>query len=155
MKLNLTTKELELNETTKRYSEKKRIEISEVLANKKPVKIRNIIHQGRWVNLVYPTSLTPLPDKRATLTFKPVWSRAMIGCHIKSSDIRILVVKFDHGQFEFSHKGENPSTATMEGPGCDPSVVAESETKLADILEKYSDNPAVKFCKKHIAMRFA
>lgn len=156
MKLSLTPQEITEGKLIKRWGKKRLSEIRETLAKRQPIGIFGGAMMGnRVVSLVYPHQLEPGEQKRFILSFTPVWCMAMVGCHIRSSEIRILVVKFDHGQFEFSDDGEKSSTATMSGPGVDPSVVRDSETKLVQLLESYPNNHAVMRCRNHIAQHFS
>lgn len=156
MKISLSLEELTNGIQIKRRGQRFRDNIADTLANKLPASIgAPILLNGRSFNMIYPHSFKDTSDKLTELKFTPVYSMAMIGCHVRSTNIRILVVQFDHGQYEFSDDGEQSSAFTMDGPGCDPVEVEKSHTALIRILLDNKDSEPVRHCLRHIQKHFA
>lgn len=90
----------------------------------------------------------------AEMPFKIVDSRLLVGCHARTKDLRVAVVEFPHGQFEFSAESVRPSKFTTNGAGVDPEVVESSKRALSTLITKEPFNPIVRRIILHISENF-
>jgi len=153
MKISFSHDEITQGFRQRRHGEKQKSKLREEIAKRIPLFLsKPQIVDGRRITAVFPKEFRDVENGETLLTFKPIWARVMVGCHIRSSNIRVVVAQFDHGQFEFTDEGEKPSTATMSGPGVDPQDVEKSELALPHVMA--NDCAPVAHLVEHIRNRF-
>lgn len=96
------------------------------------------------VSIILPMNLKSLGGAKHELKFKPIALYCYKVCHIRSTQLNALVIETPLEQRTFSASGDFQSYCRMRGPGCDPKLVADSETGFADLLKKEPDNKIVR-----------
>lgn len=134
MKLNITPQELEDGFMFKRIGEKKLPDWQAIARQKQPMALsRPVSYNGKTYRLAVITELEPDPERGYKISFNPVWGRAYRGCHVRSSNVRIIVCEFESVKLQFDDTGHSPSSFTTNGPGVGREAEEDAERLLPEL----------------------
>lgn len=142
MKLSITLPDLKAGFRTMRISARRDGDWTMAGNRKQPIALKTPIQwNGRTYRAVVLTDVSPDadPKKGYRISFRPIWGRAYKGCHIRSSDIRVLVCEFEDRKMQFDNHGASPCEFTTNGAGVGREAEEEAEWALATLL---NDPPA-------------
>ena len=156
MKLTVSMPELEAGESLQRSSEKRVNELNHLcsrgeLVSTWPIRCRD----GREISVLRLLPTDPPNKYSIRIKFRPVWNKTFTLCSSRKDTILALVLELEDGdsskQYWVDRSGVREAKLTTKGEGCDPGVIASSETALADILIEGRNNlvvqEAVQFLK--------
>lgn len=139
MKISLTLKELHEGVKECRFREDKLIDMEILARRREALGLANPLHHGnRTYSVVIPTRFEHRASGRQELYFFPVYQRCWTVCHIRSHNLRSVILELENGkQLEFNG-GKEPIVThyTTAGDGVGEQAVEKSEIKLAALLEQ-------------------
>lgn len=144
MKLRILPDELETGEHLLFVGKKRRDEFNSIVASYTPIVLIAPVPQGsRFCSVIVPFDLAPTETSRQRLRFYPVWCRCFKVCHLRSTQIKMVVCEFPEGQIAFDHTGASPSTFTLSGNGVGAAVVNDAEIELGRVIDSAPNCPPV------------
>lgn len=144
MTLTVTPCEIQNHQKVWRIGDKRLSEIKEAIATCEPIRIRPTAVNGRYYRLLIPKTIEPAPDKQYRLTFKPFWNRCYRGCHIRSDEIRLLVIELEDGsKLQFEPDKHTPSACswTTSGAGVGRDAEEDAEALLCRLFGQANRAP--------------
>lgn len=133
-----------------RCGEKRAATIRECIATRQIVATKSPVLLGtQRYTAVLPYALTLIEGTRHRLSFVPIWCLCYIGCHMRSSIIRVVVLEIEGGKkLEFTEVGWRSSNYTTRGPGVGEEAVQEAELALGKVVESGNAPEAVRSISK-------
>lgn len=154
MKLQIDTEALENSRWRGLVGEKRAEKFRDAMSKKELIVLsKPIVYRERYVHCVKPTKFELMSDGFGEIGFQVVDSRVLVGCHMRSTEAKILVVEFPWGQFQFDKDGCKSSNFTTNGPGVDPETVEKSKSMLAKLFHDDPSNQLVRAVLQHIHER--
>jgi hypothetical protein len=130
MTLSFTADELASGRKTWRVGDKRRGELKDAVLLCEPIRLKPMLLERRFIRLVIPNAFEPAPDGMWELTFLPLWCRAYVGCHIRSADIRVLVIETQTEKLSFDSSGYSACSFRTSGAGVGRDAEEEAEALL-------------------------
>lgn len=147
MKISLTLKEL--GEGVKgecRFRKDRLIDIERSARNREALGLANPLRkEGQTYSVVIPTHFDHRQaNGKQELYFYPVYQRCWTVCHIRSNNVKAVILELNGRQLEFDEvKDGEPCQFTTVGDGVGEEAVRNSEVKLAALLEQVPRSPVV------------
>lgn len=154
MKISLNLEELKDGFQIKRLSQKRLEKLNSELTTcpvwflSKPVPI-----DGMQYTAVLVKGITPVMAGETRIDFERITCKAFTVFDKSTKELNQVTLLLPHGQFTFRRGGEERTSFSLDGPGCDPDVSWKSQFALQGIFSDGASSPICRRIVSHLKER--